>query len=70
MMNRSGLISLFQKALKYVEKNHQDELRRAKNTNSETFKKLTSSRFLEEYCWAVYTSGFRVCIVEGKFDGL
>lgn len=31
---------------------------------------MRSKRFLEEYCWVVYASGFSADILESKFDAL
>jgi hypothetical protein len=69
-MNKNKAKQLFQEALLYCEENFEDELEWAKSVNQDTFKKLTASEFLEEYCWVVYVSGFRVSTIEELFPRL
>jgi len=61
---------MFEEALSYCEANYPDELEWAKGTTQETFKKLTAKKFLENYCWVVYASGFRVSTIEAVFPRL
>jgi hypothetical protein len=45
-------------------------LEEAREMSPQIFKRLTLRRFLEEYCWVVYASGFRFAVVEAKFPSL
>jgi hypothetical protein len=67
LMNRNKAIKMFEEAELYCEKNHPDELIWAKGIGPETFNKLTSKQFLDEYCWVVYVSGFKVSTIKSIF---
>ncbi len=69
-MNKTEAKRMFEEALSYCEANYPDELEWAKGTTQETFKKLTAKKFLEDYCWVVYASGFRVSTIEAVFPRL
>jgi len=69
-MNHDIAIRMFEVAKVYCEEHHTDELDWAKSICPETFKNLKSKRFLTEYCWVVYASGFKVSIVESIFPSL
>ena len=69
-MKRSKASRMFEEAKKYCEANYPDELDWANGINSETFRNLKSKRFLAEYCWVIYASGFKVSIVESIFPEL
>lgn len=69
-MNRSKAKTMFEDALSYCKENYPAELEWAKGTSPETFKKLSAKKFLEEYCWVVYASGFKVSTVESVFPRL
>jgi len=58
----------FKEALEYVKKNCPDELERIKSPKKPFDVDL--KEFLNQYCWVVYTAGFRVKIVEEKFNEL
>lgn len=69
-MKTKHLEQFFSKAKKYVKGNKPDVLEWAKGIGPETFKRLKSREFLREYCWVTYASGFKVSILEDKFDDL
>jgi len=57
---------LFKTAMSYVVSNRPDELKWARKIKP--FRNMTIKRFLYMYCWVTYTSGFRVSIIEDKFE--
>jgi 3-methyladenine DNA glycosylase Tag len=61
---------MFEAAKAYCEAAHPDEVDWANSINPETFKNLRSKRFLPEYCWVVYASGFKVSTIEAIFPDL
>lgn len=69
-MNRNEASRMFEEAKHYCEENYPDELDWANGISSETFKNLKSKRFLSEYCWVIYASGFKVSTVESIFPTL
>lgn len=69
-MNKTKAKRVFEKALSYCEENYPDELEWAKGVGPETFKNLKSKRFLSQYCWVVYVSGFKVATIEAIFPSL
>ncbi len=69
-MNQATAISLFEAAKVYCEEQHADEVDWAKSIGTETFINLRSKRFLSEYCWVVYASGFKVSTIESIFPNL
>jgi len=69
-MEKKKLEGFFKKALGYMEKEHPEELKWAREINENTFKNLKSKTFLSEYCWVVFAAGFKVSTVEEKFEDL
>lgn len=69
-MNQEKAVKMFEIAKAYCKENHLDEFEWANSINPETFKNLRSKRFLSQYCWVVYASGFKVSIIEGIFPRL
>ena len=63
-------LTVFEEAKHYCEENYPEELDWANSISPETFKNLKSKRFLSEYCWVIYASGFRVSTVESIFPSL
>jgi 3-methyladenine DNA glycosylase Tag len=63
-------IRMFEAAKAYCEENYADELDWANSISPETFRNLRAKRFLSEYCWVVYASGFKVSTVEAIFPNL
>ena len=61
---------MFEAAKAYCEAEHPDEVDWANSISPETFKNLRSKRFLSEYCWVVYASGFKVSTIEAIFPDL
>jgi hypothetical protein len=61
---------LYQHALEYASQNHPDELAWGRSVTPNTLENMTAGQFLTEYCWVVYASGFRVSVIEKKFDQL
>ena len=51
----------------HIRQEHPEVLEWAENVNQDTFKWLKSKEFLDEYCWVIYASGFRVAVIEAKF---
>lgn len=70
ILNKATAIRMFEAAKAYCEAEHQDEVDWANSINPETFKNLKSKRFLSEYCWVVYVSGFKVSIIDEIFPSL
>lgn len=69
-MHKANAIRMFEIAKAYCEKNYADELEWANSISPDTFRNLKSKRFLSEYCWVVYASGFKVSTVESIFPSL
>ncbi len=69
-MRQDIAIRMFETAKSYCRENYPDELAWAKSISPETFRNLRSKRFLSEYCWVVYASGFKVATVESIFPDL
>jgi hypothetical protein len=69
-MKKAIAMKMFKKAKAYCEANFADELEWAYSISPETFRNLRSKRFLSEYCWVVYASGFRVSTIESIFPNL
>jgi 3-methyladenine DNA glycosylase Tag len=69
-MHQPKAIRMFKTARAYCEKNYPDELDWANSISPETFMNLRSKRFLSEYCWVIYASGFKVSTVETIFPSL
>jgi hypothetical protein len=61
---------MFKSAKAYCEAEYPDEVEWANSITPETFKNLKSTRFLSEYCWVVYASGFKVSTIEAIFPHL
>ena len=69
-MKQATAIQLFETAKAYCEAEHPKEVNRANSITPETFKNLRSKRFLSDYCWVVYASGFKVSTIEAIFPDL
>ncbi len=69
-MKQATAIRMFEAAKAYCETEHPNEIAWANSITHETFKNLRSKRFLSEYCWVVYASGFKVSIIEAIFSDL
>lgn len=69
-MRKKRAIELFESALSYCEENSPEEIAWAKSVGPETFRRMKSRRFLSEYCWVVYASGFRVSVLTKLFPEL
>jgi hypothetical protein len=61
---------LYQHALEYASQNRPSELAWGRSVTPDTLENMTADQFLTEYCWVVYASGFRVSVIEKKFDQL
>lgn len=69
-MNQTLAIKLFDTAKSYCHKNASAELKEALRVDENTFKNLKSKKFLSQYCWVIYASGFREAILAGVFGEL
>ena len=69
-MNKKYTRKLFLTAWEYCENHERDELEWAKSVNEDTFKKVKSEKFLRNYCWVVYYSGFSALTIELEFLAL
>ena len=69
-MDKKYAKKLFLTARKYCEEHHPDELEWAKGVSADTFKKIKSKKFLHNYCWAVYESGYSANSLEKIFPKL
>lgn len=56
----------FKTAMSYVVSNRRDELNWARKIKP--FRDTTLKRFLSMYCWVIYASGFRVSVIEDRFE--
>ena len=70
MMENEKAKLFFEAALDYSNNYYSDELSWVKGRSVETFKEMAPKEFLYQYCWVVYAAGFRVSILEKKFDAL
>lgn len=64
-MRKRKAESFFVTAMGYVKRARPDELHWARGIKS--FGTMTLKDFLSNYCWVVYTSGFKVSVIEKKF---
>jgi len=55
------------KAMAHLRDTYPELLKEAREMGPHIWKQLTLKRFLRQYCWVVYASGFRFKIVEAKF---
>lgn len=69
-MNQTLAIKLFDTAKSYCQKNASAELKEAMRVDESTFRNLKSKKFLAQYCWVIYASGFREAILAGVFGDL
>lgn len=69
-MDQATAIKMFKAARAYCEENYAHELVWATSIGQETFRNLRSKKFLSEYCWVVYASGFKASTVESIFPEL
>lgn len=69
-MDKANAEALFERARIYSRISHPKEIPWAERTTPETFRNMKSRRFLMEYCWVVYASGFRVSVLEPIFPNL
>lgn len=69
-MKQATAIRMFEAAKAYCEAEHPDEVDLANSISPETFKNLRSKRFLSEYCWVVYASGFKESTIKAIFPEL
>jgi hypothetical protein len=67
MLRRKARL-FFKTAMTYVRDSRPDELRWARKIKP--FQSMTPRDFLWMYCWVIYTSGFRVSVIEDKFGGI
>ena len=65
MIAKKKLTRFYQKARQYVQKNCLEELNDIRKVS---FKRLTKKKFIENYIWVVYVSGFKVSIIDAKFS--
>jgi hypothetical protein len=69
-MNTQLANECFRAAAAYVSEHCADELDWVRGITPEFLDEMTCSGFLEEYCWVVYASGFRVSVLKQKFGQL
>jgi len=69
-MDKKRAKLFFRTAMSYMVENYHDELDGLKKLSPGTLKNITSKEFLSEYCWVIYGSGFKISIIEDKFDGI
>ncbi|WP_286293347.1 hypothetical protein [Methylomarinovum tepidoasis] len=69
-MRQDKAIELFEVARAYCEDKYPDLIEWASSIDSQTFRNLRFKRFLSEYCWVVYTSGFSADVLDGRFESL
>ena len=61
---------MFKRAMGHLRQERPEVLEWAESISRDTFTRLTAKRFLAEYCWVIYASGFRVATLEAKFPAL
>jgi 3-methyladenine DNA glycosylase Tag len=69
-MNQQRASSFFKFALDYCNKEHREDIERAKALSPTTLDGMTCTDFLALYCWVVYATGFKVKTVANKFPEL
>lgn len=69
-MKKAQALRIGKQALTLWETNDPDSLEKARNIGPNTFRALRSKRFLAEYCWVIYASGFRYAVIESVFPSL
>lgn len=58
------------RAMEHLEETVPDTLRWARGVDERTFRAMKLKRFLSQYCFVVYASGFRFAVVEERFPRL
>ena len=66
-MQKRKLADFFSRAYVYMVKNSPKELKWAQDLSRETFRRMSSKRFMRSYAWVVYASGFKVAVLDQKF---
>ena len=66
-MNTERACHCFKAALAYVSRCCSEELEWVRGVGPESLDRMTCAQFLEEYCWVVYASGFRVSVLTKTF---
>src|SRR4051794_12745114 len=69
-MNKEFARDCFRAASVYVSKCCPEELEWVRGITPELLNTMSCPEFLEEYCWVVYASGFRVSVLAQKFRQL
>jgi hypothetical protein len=69
-MKRELACECYRAALAYVSEHCSDELEWVRGISPDLLDQMTCAEFLEEYCWVVYASGFRVSTLTQKFAAL
>lgn len=69
-MKKALAKELMKKAFTHYETAYPEKLAEARRVDSKLFQNLRLRRFLQEYCWVVYASGFSFYILEKKFPEL
>ena len=69
-INKPRARKLAQSSLDHLKETDPDALEWARNVGPSTFRNLRLKKFLSEYCWVVYASGFKFTIVETRFPAL
>jgi hypothetical protein len=69
-MNEKRAHLLAQQAIEYLRTAYPEVLAWAENVGPNTFRNLKEKRFLADYCWVVYASGFKFTVIEAIFPAL
>ena len=63
-------MELWSSALQHTEQSNPSSLEWAHAVNADTYRNLKSKNFLRHYCYVVYASGFKACIIQEVFSEL
>jgi hypothetical protein len=69
-IDRKKAENFYRKALDYVKASKPRELKWVKKISRKTFDRLSAYKFLSEYCWVVYGSGYSEKALRKIFDEL
>lgn len=70
MLQKQVATDLWRAAFDNLAENEPEVLTWARGVNEDTFKNLRSKRFLNQYCFVVYASGFRFSTIQSRWHQL
>lgn len=70
LMDIAATDDLWVRALQHIQENEPEVLDWARSVSPATFRNLRLKRFLSEYCFVIYASGFKYATVKSKFPDI